>query len=128
MQLLRTLQYFSMFMAERRLGDATVSSILNGKKWLALKDSMRSTRKVLRLLRTLEYSRRVIGNIKKIREGRCNTTPEMILMATDTIASAFIFLFFMFDHRVFLAEVAYIPNLDWRYIEGQLDIQLQQEL
>lgn len=127
MQLLRIVQYFSMLMVERKLADGTVESALNGKKWISLRESMRSTRKVLRLLRTLEYSRKVIGNIKKIKNGECKTTTELVLAIAEALASACTFLFFMFDHRVLFAEVPSIGIIDWCYLQRQLGDQLPEE-
>lgn len=95
-----------MIMIERRLVEGTVGSIISGKKWLAVRDSMRSTRKVLRFLRTLEYSARVRSSIGKLREGKCKTPTEIALTVLEAFSSAFTFLFFIFDHRVFLAEVS----------------------
>lgn len=103
MQLLRIVQYISMLMAQRKFADATVPAIMAGKKWQALNSSMRSTRKIIRFLRSLEHSRKVIGLIKRIKEGNWKTTNELILSLTDGIASVFSILFFMMDHRVILA-------------------------
>jgi hypothetical protein len=92
-------------MAERSIAEGNIPAISHGKKWLNLSDSMRTTRKTLRFLRTIEYSRRAIGNLKKIKDGQYKTHTELIMMLAEALSAIFTLLFFVTDHRVFLAEV-----------------------
>jgi hypothetical protein len=56
-------------MAEKSIAENNIPAILHGKKWLSLSDSMRTTRKTLRFLRTMEYSRRAMASLKRIKNG-----------------------------------------------------------
>jgi hypothetical protein len=60
---------------------------------------------VLRFLRTIEYSRRSMGNLKKIKDGQYKTHAELVMLLTEALSAIFSLLFFVTDHRVFLAEV-----------------------
>jgi hypothetical protein len=69
---------------------------------------MRRTRKILRFLRTIEYSsaiRKDLGSISK-----CPSAPSFVLKVFTILENLFTLLFFLCDHRVFLGEMELISK------------------
>lgn len=66
---------------------------------------MRTVRKVLRFLRSVEYSRRIVEGYKKIRDQKYKSELDLVLIISSALSALFTVLFFVTDHRVFLAEV-----------------------
>lgn len=80
---------------------------------------MRTVRKTLRFLRTIEYSRKVIEGVRKIKEGRFRSEGELVVSVAGILSALCTVLFFATDHRVFLAEVENSSNTDWCHLKGQ---------
>lgn len=76
-------------------------------------------RKVLRFLRTLEYSRKVVEAYKKIKGMKYKSELDLAITVLGGLSALFTVLFYATDHRVFLAEVNNFDNADWSYFEGQ---------
>lgn len=113
---MRLFQYGSLFMAHRDINENTVKDVLAGKKWLSVSNSMRETRKVIRFLRTLEYSGKAVAMFKKIKAGEYKDLTDLAVLLTTMLSALFTFLFFLADHRVFLAEVSHSIILERHYV------------
>lgn len=68
---------------------------------------MRRTRKILRFLRTIEYSTAIRKAAVEL-PGVANSAPNLILKLLTIFENLFTLLFFLFDHRVFLGEMEII--------------------
>ena len=70
---------------------------------------MRRTRKVLRFLRTLQYSSAIRKDISEWSSYK-NDTNTMALNVLTILENLFTLLFYLFDHRVFLGELEIISK------------------
>ena len=70
---------------------------------------MRMVRKILRFLRSLEYSTKIREDFPKLKNSL--TTPHIFLgHLLSILQNLFTVLFFLSDHRVFLAEIGVIDK------------------
>jgi hypothetical protein len=67
------------------------------------------TRKVLRFLRTLEYSTKVRQEVPELKKHLGNPK-AFIFRLFSILEKVFTFLFFLSDHRVFLSEIKVIDK------------------
>lgn len=70
---------------------------------------MRMTRKLLRFLRTLEYTTKIRKEIPELKNAM-NNLPVLLQMITSILQNLFTFLFFLSDHRVCLGELGVISK------------------
>lgn len=96
-QFLRLIQY------------ATLNSKANKGLFAAVYDQIRMTRKVLRFLRTLEYSTKVRQEVPELKKHLSNPK-ALIFRLFSILEKVFTFLFFLSDHRVFLSEIKVIDK------------------
>lgn len=75
---------------------------MKGKKWLRVSSEMRTARKVLRFLRTIEYARKIFDSVSKLKNRKYKNSVDVILILTTVLSSFFTILFFLYDHLVFL--------------------------
>lgn len=53
----------------------------------------------------MEYSRKIVSIIKEMRNNPNQEKIDKLINVSSILSSLFTVLFFLFDHRVFLAEV-----------------------
>ena len=70
---------------------------------------MRRTRKVLRFLRTIYYSRAIRNEIPQLA-GHLGDPTTLALKVLTMLENLFTLLFYIFDHRVFLGELEVISK------------------
>lgn len=69
---------------------------------------MRRTRKILRFLRTIEYSTKIKSDVLELSQQP--SAPSLILKLLTILENLCTLLFFLFDHRVFLGELEVIAK------------------
>jgi hypothetical protein len=67
------------------------------------------TRKILRFLRTLEYSTRIRKDIPELKK-LLNNQRALVFKIVSILENVFTFLFFLSDHRVCLSELGLIDK------------------
>lgn len=74
-------------------------------KWEKAASELRTARKVLRFFRTAEYTKKIVSTIKDIKNKPSEHPIDLAINITSILNNLSTVLFFIFDHRVFLAEV-----------------------
>jgi len=71
---------------------------------------MRMVRKLLRFLRSLEYSTKIREEFPKLKVIMALNFPTFFKYLTSILQNLFTVLFYLSDHRVFLAEIGVIQK------------------
>lgn len=74
-------------------------------KWEKASSELRTSRKILRFLRTMEYTKKIVATVKHLKNNPQEQTIDKAINVVTILNSLSTVLFFIFDHRVFLAEV-----------------------
>ena len=75
------------------------------KKLMHLSSEMRTVRKVVRLVVTIELLRKLINSVRKLQLLKWHSKASMLSEYCALFGEVFGLLFHLYDHRVLLAEV-----------------------
>lgn len=104
-KIIRFWQYFTQFIAYTNFTRTQKIQDLYNPKWDKASNELRTARKVLRFLRTMEFTKKIVATIKHLKNHPNEHGIDQAINVATILSSLSTVLFFLFDHRVFLAEV-----------------------